>query len=232
MLIDRKIKAYKIICPECKEERFVTYAQDWNIKKGKCSGRCIKCNINRNTKGLEKGHGWNKGLAVSGMSGHKQSDYQKSVIREINLNDNPSKKPEVREKMRLAKLGKPGSNLGKTWKVAKEKLKNFGKIKGSAHPNWQGGKTKRYKHTDTKKRIYLEWRKEVFERDNYTCQQCNKKGVYLQPHHVKGWTKHPKLRYKVSNGLTLCKECHRIHHNLHYNDYCLGRNKENVCVEI
>lgn len=73
MSIDRKAKVYKIICPECKEERFVTYAQDWNIKKGKCSGRCIKCNINRNTKGLEKGHGWNKGLAVSGMSGHKQS---------------------------------------------------------------------------------------------------------------------------------------------------------------
>jgi len=229
MLIDRKAKSYKIVCPNCNKIRFVTYGQNWNIEKGNCSGRCKNCNININTSGLEKGRLWNKGLNVSGMSGHKQSEYQKSVMRKRNLNDNPSKRPEVREKMRLAKIGKPGNTAGKTWKISKEKLKNFGKIKGSDHPNWKGGKTKYYKHS-TQTRAYAEWREEVFKQDDYICQICNKKGVYLHPHHIKGWTKYPQLRYEINNGLTLCKSCHIAYHGLHYDDYRAKKNgiRQNV----
>ena len=222
MVIDRKAKTYQIICPECREERLVTYLQNWNIKKGTGSGRCRKCNININTDGIKKGSAWNKGLNVSGMSGHKQSDKQKLMMHKRNPNDSPSKRPEVREKMRLAKLGKIGKNLGKTWKVSKEKLKNFGKIKGDKHWNWQGGKTKYYKHNDTQTRVYSKWREDVFKRDNYTCYGCGEKGIYLQPHHINGWTKHPEQRYDVCNGLTLCKKCHIDYHKSHWNDYRLG----------
>ena len=42
-----------------------------------------------------------------------------------------------------------------------------------------------YHTTSTKE--YKEWRKAVFERDNYTCQDCGEKGVYLEAHHIKSW---------------------------------------------
>ena len=66
-------------------------------------------------------------------------------------------------------------------------------------------------------REYAEWRNAVFERDNFTCQDCgahsgNGKTINLHPHHIKPFATYPKLRYEISNGKTLCSECHhRIH---------------------
>ena len=69
---------------------------------------------------------------------------------------------------------------------------------------------KRYFHPSS--REYKEWRKAVFEYDDYTCWVCgirgNQTGCYLEAHHLKSWAKYTKLRFKVSNGVTLCKECH------------------------
>lgn len=64
---------------------------------------------------------------------------------------------------------------------------------------------------------YKEWRKAVYERDNYTCQKCglksgNGKAVELHPHHIKPFATFPELRFEVSNGITLCKDCHRKEH--------------------
>jgi len=78
---------------------------------------------------------------------------------------------------------------------------------------WQGGKTSEASLARTSAK-YRSWRKAVFERDNYTCQQCgarNGKGksVYLNADHVIPFSQSAKLRYKVSNGRTLCVECHR-----------------------
>ncbi|KKM94268.1 hypothetical protein LCGC14_1200140 [marine sediment metagenome] len=53
-----------------------------------------------------------------------------------------------------------------------------------------------------------EWRKAVFERDDYTCRLCNKKGGYLEADHIKPFAYFPKLRFELSNGRTLCRKCH------------------------
>jgi 5-methylcytosine-specific restriction endonuclease McrA len=56
------------------------------------------------------------------------------------------------------------------------------------------------------------WRYAVFKRDKHACQRCFKgkaDGVALEGHHVKPWKLYPELRYELSNGQTLCKECHR-----------------------
>ena len=59
---------------------------------------------------------------------------------------------------------------------------------------------------------YTIWRKSVFERDNYTCQICGKKGCELNAHHIKSFSGYPNFRYDVSNGITLCKKCHKEVH--------------------
>jgi len=59
------------------------------------------------------------------------------------------------------------------------------------------------------------WRKRIYERDNYTCQLSGKRGVELCAHHISGWSRSESLRFRTSNGITLCKELHSLFHNLY-----------------
>jgi len=59
-----------------------------------------------------------------------------------------------------------------------------------------------------------EWRDAVFERDNFTCQDCGSSGdaILIHAHHIKCWDEYPELRIEISNGITLCSSCHaRLH---------------------
>ncbi|WP_376701754.1 HNH endonuclease [Cohnella xylanilytica] len=65
--------------------------------------------------------------------------------------------------------------------------------------------------TYRKTKAYRLWRKEVFERDGYVCRHCGS-DKDIQAHHIKPFAKYKKLRFKVSNGLTLCDRCHKEEH--------------------
>ena len=59
-----------------------------------------------------------------------------------------------------------------------------------------------------------EWRnfrKSIFERDNYQCQECGT-NKNLCAHHIKGRSEYPELSYDPSNVITLCKYCHAKAH--------------------
>lgn len=56
------------------------------------------------------------------------------------------------------------------------------------------------------------WRTQVFERDNYTCQKCGQIGVKLNAHHIIPFSKDKSLRFDISNGITLCVQCHKKDH--------------------
>lgn len=88
---------------------------------------------------------------------------------------------------------------------------------------WKGG------ITPLRKRIYSlfewkKWRSDIFERDNWTCQTCGKRGCYLEAHHIKEFNKiieefniinidsaiKCKELWNINNGVCLCKECHNL----------------------
>ena len=83
---------------------------------------------------------------------------------------------------------------------------------GPLNNNWKGGVTSEHqkiRHSPEMK----QWRKDVFDRDNYTCVKCGRKRkvgdrVLLEADHIKSFAKYPELRFTLSNGRTLCRECH------------------------
>jgi len=80
---------------------------------------------------------------------------------------------------------------------------------------WMGKSTPPFKRSDKEQRhtpIYVTWRNAIFERDNYTCRDCGKRGGEINAHHLKSFKKFPKLRYEIDNGITLCKQCHKLRH--------------------
>lgn len=106
---------------------------------------------------------------------------------------------EHKQKLSKAKSGKNNSNYGK-----------FGKDSVKWNPNITDEERQ-----DTRKYFeYTEWRKEVYKRDNYTCQICgDNSGGNLNAHHLEGYAKNKKLRTIVLNGITLCEFCHKEFHN-------------------
>jgi len=82
---------------------------------------------------------------------------------------------------------------------------------GENAPNWKGGRTptvKRLRNSDK----YDEWREKVFERDNYTCQDCGSDSEFLTAHHKTPVKENLLLIFDVENGVTLCTECHQERH--------------------
>lgn len=106
----------------------------------------------------------------------------------------------------------------KTYKSTKNKTRFCSKqcrndwqsymMSGENHHNWQGGIAEQ-RSLDWVSREYKKWRKQVFERDNYTCQLCgDNTGGNLNAHHIKSYKDYPKLRRELTNGITLCERCH------------------------
>ena len=85
---------------------------------------------------------------------------------------------------------------------------------GEGHHNYKDGRSKvrtSERQELRKHKGYADWKTKVFERDSYSCRACTKTGS-LEAHHHAPWSEAAKLRLKVSNGITLCKECHRLWH--------------------
>ena len=60
---------------------------------------------------------------------------------------------------------------------------------------------------------HREWRKTVYERDDYVCQVCGyDKGGILVAHHKDSWDSNPDVRLAVDNGETCCERCHKKFH--------------------
>jgi len=106
----------------------------------------------------------------------------------------------------------------------REKIKN-NIPRGKKHYNYKGGVYCEQLYIMIRHSLEMrEWRKAVFKRDNYTCQNCKKRGGNLEAHHIKAFiiiinqynikTLEQALECKelwnINNGQTLCKDCHNL----------------------
>ena len=63
-----------------------------------------------------------------------------------------------------------------------------------------------------------QWRMDVLESDNFTCQKCDEYYKYfpgLEAHHIYNFWDHPHLRYEIDNGIALCEDCHKDFHKIY-----------------
>lgn len=102
---------------------------------------------------------------------------------------------------------------------------------GDKNPNWRGG-TCAKRHLLMSSKAYKEWRKAVYERDNYTCVECYERGngKNLNADHIKPYSTHPELALDLDNGRTLCIPCHKETDTYGWKMFNKLRKMENVCL--
>jgi hypothetical protein len=109
---------------------------------------------------------------------------------------------------------KKSKNCAKHFSITHRK-----KLSKNNCPFWKGGITQINQQIRTSF-DFKQWRKSVFEYDNYTCWICETMGIKLHAHHLMNFSKYPKLRFAKKNGITLCEFCHKIYTKYGYKSIC------------
>ena len=106
----------------------------------------------------------------------------------------------------------------------KESAEKMRRLKSGKNSNfWKGGISKLSDRIKASYK-YRNWRRKVFKRDNWTCQNCSQIGNELHPHHLKQFAMilqqnniktveeafNCKELWDINNGKTLCRECHKL----------------------
>ncbi len=117
------------------------------------------------------------------------------------------------EKCKLVNLGRKHSleTRQKLSKIRREMGSMPPHVKGENHYRWIKDRTIALERHRTRAKIeWKVWRESVFKRDNYTCQECGNKNVYLEPHHIIPIRSgKDELLFDTNNGITLCRPCHQ-----------------------
>ena len=223
-------KGYYIECLICKKEFYIEPSQ---LKSKKfCSRKCFA--QSKRNKPLTEGHKNNIKKSLKRGETHpfygkhhnqKMRDkIKKTLLGRFRGSESPNWKG-----------GRPKCiDCGKQLFDYKAKYCINCRQKGIRHYNWKGG----ISPLENIIRDLVEnknWQKQIFLRDNYICKECGKYGGKLTAHHIKSFSqifkeflqqysqfspiedKETLIRlaityepfWDVSNGKTLCKECHQ-----------------------
>ena len=173
---------------------------------------------------------WNKGLT-------KETDERVKKYAPLCgiANKGKRRSPATEFKKGLIPWSKGTKGVLKCW----SKGKKCPQFSGKNNPRWKGGITPLY---DKIRRLpeYKEWRTAIYERDNYTCQECgSQESGALNAHHIKPFSelfaeflqeynqfspyedKDTLVRlamnwqpFWTAEGITYCKDCHIEEHKV------------------
>jgi hypothetical protein len=180
------------ICKHCGklfEKPYSCSLNAWNNRKKFCSKIC---------KYLfqENKHTWNFGKKMGAMPEAQRIKISNANKGTKTWNTGLTKETDPKVKEMSKKIAANGSHFFEA---------------GEKHPAWKGGTSPERARCMCGKE-YKQWRLDVYKKDGYTCQLCKKTGKKLHAHHLQPYAEHPQLRTCVDNGVTLCKDCHRIVH--------------------
>ena len=217
------------ICEVCKIV-FKTYKKNQRFCSQKCFGKSNSigifkngCEVNlgrkrpdvieRNKQSIGKPT-WNKG---------KKGIYSKEALLKMsNHRKGKVASEETKKKLSIIHKGKKHS--------LEARIKMSIAHKGEKGSNWKGGVTPLIRQI-RKSFEYSLWRMSVFQRDNFTCCVCKKKGgwdkklkirIIIHVDHIKSFAfifYENKIKtfeealickdfWDINNGRTLCKQCH------------------------
>lgn len=181
--------------------------------------KCELCGVSMRTtiSRLSKGQGKYCSKKCSSNALYKLPKYQKSRerIRQVNIGKKQS--PETIKKRSDAMLGK------------KFPYRPHLNHRGANCVAWKGGVSTLQEFIRASFKYRL-WRSDVFQRDDFTCQWCGKRGSHIHADHIVLFS---ELLYKnkitaleqalrceelwnINNGRTLCRSCHKIRHSAKY----------------
>jgi transposase-like protein len=203
-----------------KEELVELYCnQQWSMSdialEFGCSAQTV-CNLLRDN-----------GIPTRSSTTHTERTKEKQSIAKRGSNHPQYGKlrPEHSQKMKIAMKGRSFSEDTRQRMSKAKGGKWGGKFIGPDHPKWlppEQRKSPLYKQIRDCTKMQ-EWRKFIFERDDYTCQSCLKRGGILNADHIKQFAlilKENGIKtledailceelWQLSNGRTLCDNCHR-----------------------
>jgi len=158
---------------------------------------------------------------------YKRSEKQKKNLRERNIGKHNSINTEFKKGFHISSTTEFKKNNHASLNTEFKKglvpwNKGKSHLVGFKNPNWKGG-VSLLRERLRKNFQYRQWRSDVFTRDNFTCQECNSKNIFIEAHHIKPFSKIREENnittieqaldceelWDIKNGVTLCKKCHK-----------------------
>ena len=176
--------------------------------KGKIKSKELRERISTMRKGIHfaPNNEFKKGF-TPWMKGRIQTDeHKKKMVATRMKNGSYKHSKEYRIKMSKMMTGRKVTWGNKISYGLRGKPKFS--IRGEKHWKWNGGSPENKKIRGSLE--YVSWRYNIYKRDWFTCQMpgCGYKGRFIEAHHIKTFKNNPELRFEVSNGITLCRDCH------------------------
>ena len=158
-------------------------------------------------------------------------DCGKEVYRTSKRCKSCARKGKLNPMFGVERKGENAPGYGRYHSKATKKLigiASLGRMKGDKHYDWKGGITP-LRIQIWKLIEYKQWRSNIFQRDNWTCQTCGDRskkgnGFKLNAHHIKTFSlilKENGIKsiveaqmceelWDMDNGVTLCEDCHKL----------------------
>ncbi len=190
---------YCISCGTTFHKNIKKSEKEWNSRKY-CSQKCCLIKSHKNRKGKKLSKEWCENLSKSHMGQKSWNSGKRTILTCLECQKKFTKLNRKVKGVKYCSL--------KCFNKTANKLPRL-LVRGENHHNWKNNATSEQEKI-RKSSEYKKWRHEVFERDNYTCQHCNKRGGKLNADHIMPFSLYPELRLVIDNGRTLCVECHNL----------------------